>query len=110
MELKKISIILIIILFSSQVNAELIKPNETLDPYDVIKIQLEALKKNDSQDKGIRQTWMFAHPDNKKVTGPYARFRIMIYGEQYKHLINHSSHKIKLITNSPNTYVYNHIA
>ena len=28
MELKKIAIILIIILFSSQVNAELIKPNE----------------------------------------------------------------------------------
>mgnify|MGYP001300903023 FL=1 len=106
MELKKIAIILIITLFSSHVNAELIKPNEKLDPYDVIKIQLEALKKNDSKDKGIRQTWMFAHPDNKKVTGPYARFRIMIYGQQYKHLINHSSHKIKLITNSPNTYVY----
>ena len=106
MELKKISIILIILLFSPQVNAELIKPNKKLDPYDVIKIQLEALKNNDSQDKGIIQTWMFAHPDNKKVTGPYARFRIMIYGQQYKHLINHSSHKIKLITNSPNTYVY----
>ena len=106
MELKKIVTILIIILFSSQVNAELIKPNEKLDPYDVIKIQLEALKKNDSKDKGIRQTWMFAHPENKKGTGPYARFRIMIYGQQYKHLINHSSHKIKLITNSPNTYVY----
>ena len=30
----------------------------------------------------------------------------MIYGKQYRHLINHSSHKIKLITNSPNTYVY----
>ena len=72
MELKKISIILIILLFSPQVNAELIKPNKKLDPYDVIKIQLEALKNNDSQDKGIRQTWMFAHPDNKKVTGPYA--------------------------------------
>ena len=45
MELKNIATILIIILFSSQVNAELIKPNEKLDPYDVIKIQLEALKK-----------------------------------------------------------------
>ena len=30
----------------------------------------------------------------------------MIYGQQYKYLMNHSSHKIKLITNSPNTYVY----
>ena len=106
MELKKILIILIVILISSHVKAELVKPNTKLDPYEVVKIQLEALKNNNSQDKGIEQTWLFAHPDNKKVTGPYARFRIMIYGQQYKHLINHSSHKIKLITNSSNTYVY----
>ena len=106
MELKKISIIIIFILFSTKVNAELIKPNDKLDPYDVVKIQLEALKKNNSEDEGIRQTWLFAHPDNKKATGPFDRFRIMIYSQQYKHLINHSSHKIKLITNSPNTYVY----
>ena len=30
----------------------------------------------------------------------------MIYGEQYRHLINHSSHKIDLLTNSPNTFIY----
>ena len=106
MELKKILIFLIFILFVTQVKAELIKPSEKLDPYDVVKIQLEALKNNDSMDKGIKQTWLFAHPNNKKVTGPYERFRIMIYGQQYKHLVNHSSHKIKLITNSPNTFVY----
>ena len=106
MELKKILITIIFILFSIKVNAELIKPNDKLDPYDVVKIQLEALKKNNSEDEGIRQTWLFAHPDNKKTTGPFDRFRIMIYSQQYKHLINHSSHKIKLITNSPNTYVY----
>ena len=79
--------------------AEIIKPNKKLDPYDVIKIQLDALKNNGNDDLGIEQTWLFAHPDNKKVTGPYAKFRIMIYGQQYKHLINHDSHKIKLITN-----------
>ena len=65
-----------------------------------------ALKNNDEKDDGIKQTWLFAHPDNKKVTGPYERFRIMIYGEQYRHLINHSSHKIDLLTNSPNTFIY----
>ncbi len=52
------------------------------------------------------QTWLFAHPDNKKVTGPYERFRIMIYGQQYKYLINHSSHKINLISNTTNSYIY----
>ena len=52
----------------------------------MVKIQLNALKNNDEKDDGIKQTWLFAHPDNKKVTGPYERFRIMIYGEQYRHL------------------------
>ena len=106
MELKKIIFTLIFVLFSNTLNAELIKPNKTLSPYDVVEVQLKALKNNDSQDRGIRQTWLFAHPDNKKVTGPYERFRIMIYGEQYKYLINHSYYKIRLITNSPNSFVY----
>ena len=106
MELKRTTIFFIIIFYFGPLNAELIKPNIKLDPFDVVKIQLKALKNNDEKDQGIKQTWLFAHPDNKKMTGPYNRFRIMIYGEQYKHLINHSSHKIKLITNSPNTYVY----
>ena len=106
MELKKFIISFIFIFYFSHLNAELIKPNKKLNPYDVVKIQLLALKDNDEKDQGIKQTWFFAHPNNKKVTGPYERFRIMIYGQQYKYLMNHSSHKIKLITNSPNTYVY----
>ena len=106
MELKKGIFLLVFIFFSFSVSAEIIKPNKKLGPYEVIKIQLEALQNNDKKDLGIKQTWIFAHPDNKKITGPYERFRIMIYGKQYKILLNHASHKIKLITNSPNTYVY----
>ena len=45
MELKKIMIFIILIFFTTQVNAELIKPNKKLDAYEVVKIQLEALKK-----------------------------------------------------------------
>ena len=106
MELKKIFITLLFVLTFNTLNAEMIKPSKDLSAFDVVKIQLEALKKNNKLNDGIKQTWLFAHPDNKRVTGPYDRFRIMIYGKQYKYLINHSSHKIKLITNSPNTYVY----
>mgnify|MGYP001296911773 CR=1 FL=1 len=106
MELKKIIIFITFFTFTILNSFEIVKPNKKLDAYDVVKIQLEALKNNDKNDNGIRQTWLFAHPDNKKVTGPYAKFRIMLYGQQYRYLINHSSHKIKLITNSPNTYVY----
>ena len=97
MELKRIILLFIFVLYFGQLKAELINPSKNFDPYDVVKIQLKALKNNNEKDQGIRQTWLFAHPNNKKVTGPYERFRIMIYGQQYKHLINHSSHKIKLV-------------
>ena len=30
----------------------------------------------------------------------------MLLGQQYKILLNHSSHKINLISNSPNTFIY----
>ena len=106
MELKKIILFFIFIFYFGPLNAELIKPSNKLDPYDVVKIQLKALKNNNEKDQGIRQTWLFAHPDNKKVTGPYERFRIMIYGQQYKYLINHSSHKINLISNTSKSYIY----
>ena len=106
MELRNIFIFIIFVLFSENLHADLIKPNKNLGPHEVVKIQLEALKTNNQDDRGIKQTWLFAHPDNKKVTGPFERFRIMIYGQQYKYLINHSSHKINLISNTSNSYMY----
>ena len=106
MELKKKLIAITFILLSNSLNADSITPNEKLSPYDVVKIQLEALKNNNKNDEGIKITWLFAHPDNKKVTGPYERFRIMIYGNQYNLLLNHSSHKINLIMNTPDKNIY----
>ena len=106
MELKKLSFTVIFILFFSSLNADSITPNKKLLPYDVVKIQLEALKNNNKNDDGIKVTWLFAHPDNKKVTGPYERFRIMIYGQQYRQLLNHDSHKINLIMNTPNKHMF----
>ena len=106
MEIKKIYLFIFMILLSNQLNSEIINPNEKLSPYDVVKVQLEALKNNDKDDEGIKQTWLFAHPENKKSTGPYERFRIMIYGVQYKSLLNHSSHKINLIMNTPNKHIF----
>ncbi len=106
MELKKILIIITFILFFSSLNANPITPNEKLLPYDVVKIQLEALKNNNKNDDGIKVTWLFAHPNNKKATGPYERFRIMIYGQQYQQLLNHDSHKITLIMNTPSKHMF----
>jgi len=109
MELKKYFILIIILNFTNFLYADIIKPAKILTAYDVIKIQLNALKENNKPNKnsGIKQTWVFAHPDNKKITGPYKRFQKMLLGDQYNILLNHQSHKIKLIMNSKNKYIYN---
>ena len=108
MELKKFFLFLLLINYTNNISADIIKPSNDLTPFDVVKIQLNALKNNDksNEDLGIKQVWIFAHPKNKKVTGPYERFRIMIYGDQYSILLNHSSHKINLLMNTPKKYIY----
>ena len=109
MELKKFFIFIIILNFTNFLYADIVKPTKNLTAYDVIKIQLNALKKNNkpNTNSGIKQTWIFAHPENKKFTGPYERFEKMLLGNQYNVLLNHESHKIKLITNSKNKNIYN---
>ena len=109
MELKKYFILIILLNFTNFLYADIIKPTKNLTAYDVIKIQLNALKKNDEPNKnsGIKQTWVFAHPENKKYTGPYERFEKMLLGDQYNILLNHESHKIKLIMNSKDKNIYN---
>jgi hypothetical protein len=109
MELKKHFILIILLNFTNFLYADIVKPAKNLTAYDVIKIQLNALKNNNKPNKnsGIKQTWVFAHPENKKITGPYERFQKMLLGDQYNVLINHESHKIKLIMNSKNKYIYN---
>ena len=71
--MKTIFKVLILLLISSTFSrAELLNPNSTISPKEVIKIQLNGLQQNDLEykDSGIEQTWKFAHPNNKRVTGP----------------------------------------
>jgi len=92
-----LSIIFVLALFFiSTAKADLIKPNNSIEPFQVIKIQLNSLKKNDNpyEDSGISQTWEFAHPNNQKSTGPLSRFAKMLKGDSYKMLLNHKEHKI----------------
>ncbi len=71
-------------------------PDPALSPAEVIDIQLSALQANDTpeRDAGIAQTWAFAHPDNRRMTGPLPRFAQMIKGPQYQVLLGHQSHEI----------------
>ena len=95
-------------LFTNISNADLIKPNSNLEPFDVLMIQLDSLKNNNIpyKDAGIEQTWEFAHPINKASTGPLEKFKQMIYTDSYKILISHNNSKITILNGAPNKFVY----
>ena len=82
--------------------ADILKPNSNINPKEVVKIQLSGLQKNDLnfKDSGIEQTWNFAHPNNKKVTGPLGNFKRMLKGNSYEMMINHLSHTITQLGSS----------
>ena len=90
------SILFLFLINISSSKADLINPNNSILPAEVIKIQLVGLMDNDKdfKDSGIEQTWNFAHPDNKKNTGPLSNFKIMIKGNSYNMLLDHISHSI----------------
>ena len=97
--------VLILVLISISISkAELLKPNNQIKPDEVVKIQLSGLQKNDSnfKDSGIEQTWNFAHPNNKKVTGPLPNFKRMLKGDSYQMMIDHLSHTITKLGGSDN--------
>ena len=108
MMLKKLplifSIVTIIFFNISYSNADLKSPNNLILPAEVIKIQLVGLMDNDKdfKDSGIEQTWNFAHPNNKKNTGPLPNFKMMIKGNSYQMLLNHISHTITELGSSDN--------
>ena len=106
--LKKLQIIFkALIIFSillSSSTAEILKPSSNIKPSEVVKIQLNGLQKNDLdfKDSGIEQTWNFAHPNNKKVTGPLPNFKRMIKGDTYQMMLDHLSHTITELGSSDN--------
>ena len=97
-----IKVLLLLLVNISLSNAELLKPNNSISPKEVVSIQLTGLKDNDREykDSGIEQTWNFAHPNNKRVTGPLDNFKRMIKSDSYQMMINHLSHTITEIGSS----------
>ena len=96
----KVLVLLLITISISK--AEILKPSSDINPKEVVKIQLTGLQKNDLnfKDGGIEQTWNFAHPNNKKVTGPLGNFKKMLKGNSYEMMINHLSHTITQLGSS----------
>ena len=111
--MKKITRYFFVLIFFSlfsfhETSAELLKPNNELKPFDVVKIQLSALKHNNKpyKDAGIEQTWEFAHPNNKIMTGPLDKFKQMIHSESYKILVGHINKKIEILKETDNESIF----
>ena len=96
------------IMFITTAKAELVKPNNGIEPFLVVQIQLRSLKQNDNpkKDNGIEQTWEFAHPNNQKNTGPLESFKTMIKGKSYAMLLNHLDHKVVEIKSTDLTALF----
>ena len=102
-KLQIISNILIFLLVSISISkAELLNPSSDIKPAEVVKIQLTGLQNNDSRfkDSGIEQPWNFAHPNNRRVTGPLDNFKNMLKGDSYQMMIDHLSHTITQLGSS----------
>ena len=102
--MRYISTITFIILFSTSLLAELLKPTPEINPEEVVKIQLSSLMNNNEPylNAGIEQTWEFAHPSNRAFTGPIQRFTQMMYAPSYAVMLDHKKHdifKVKLEDN-----------
>ena len=92
----KVLIILFAIFTSDIAFGELLKPNPALKPIEVISIQLNALKDNNNPylNAGVVQTWEFAHPSNRKYTGPLENFVKMMSSPSYFIMLDHTDHNI----------------
>ena len=103
---KIISYTIFILLNISVASAELIKPSIEIDPAKVVNIQLSGLMKidNPSKNQGIKQTSEYAHPANKKYTGPLPKFINLLQSESYKMLLNHLDNEITEVFKSINRY------
>jgi len=100
------AIFFLTIIFIDNIKADLIKPNVEIKPDQVVKIQLNSLMNNNQPniDDGIKQTWEFAHPSNKKYTGPLPKFINLLKSDTYKMLINHLDSEITEVFKSNNQY------
>ena len=96
---KLISYFIFFIIFTTNSFSDVIKPSKKIEPDQVVKIQLKGLMNNNDpySDVGIEQTWEFAHPKNKKYTGPLEKFKKMLKGDSYYMLLGHKEHQIEQV-------------
>src|SRR6056300_1153131 len=102
--MKCLSILLICFFFVKNERAlGNVLPNDIFSASEVIELQMSSLQTNSIlNNSGIYQCWLFAHPQNKKYTGPFSNFKNMISNTSYKILLNSLKFKINLFSEDNN--------
>ena len=75
--------------------ADFILPSSELSAQDVVEIQLLGLQSSKTdRSAGIEQVWIFAHPDNQRMTGPLPKFATLFDAPAYAPLLGHVNYVI----------------
>ena len=76
-----------------QPHAEEPSPGPDLTPRQVVRIQLDALRRDDEpgHDIGIATAFRFASMSNRRATGPLERFDRMLKNPLYRPMLDHAS-------------------
>ncbi|MFO7782736.1 MAG: DUF4864 domain-containing protein [Spirochaetia bacterium] len=72
-------------------------PAPELSPEEVVRIQMEAFRNNDEEDRGIAIAFRFASPGNKQMTGPLSRFRMMMRNPFYRPMLDAAAIEIGVV-------------
>jgi hypothetical protein len=68
------------------------RPDPRYSPREVVGLAFEALAHKDVpyRDAGIRTVFCFASPANKRITGPFARFALMLHRHAFGPMLHHA--------------------
>ncbi len=71
--------------------SDVLEPSPALSPATVVRIQLQALARNDEphRDAGIELSFRFTAPASRSINGPLARFVALVHGPVYRAILNH---------------------
>jgi len=81
----------------------LIQPDSGYSPEQVIEIQLLGLQASKDDISGIEQVWVFAHPDNKRATGPIGRFARLFTYPAYAPMVGHKGYSYEVLAKDDST-------
>ena len=81
----------------------LIHIDSAYSPEQVIEIQLFGLQASKDDITAIEQVWVFAHPDNKRATGPLVRFARLFTYPAYAPMVGHKGYSYELLAKDDRT-------